>query len=262
MPINAPSPSPIFAVSSGERDGLPAVAVINTALADYEFCGEFPWLVELEIHANETVNRGMPSLEEVDQLNAIEERLQVELSEAGGHFIARQTWNGRRMLDFYVADGPAARRRIEALVREGVFPRTVTVQSSDDRSWDTWMPTLIRMGQPTAECDAESADLDQAVLVKIPLRVGEFASDEEQEAVLELADALAEVVAESGVGEFDGYELGNAEAVLFAYGPDADTLLAALEPVLRKSPIARGASITKRYGPADDQVAETDSFTL
>ena len=49
-------------------------------------------------------------------------------------------------------------------------------------------------------------------------------------------------------GEFDGHEFGDGSCTLFMYGPDADALFAAVEPILRASPLADGAYAVKRYG--------------
>lgn len=261
MSSDARCPSPCFACSRGERDGLPVVAVINVALAEYANCQEFPWLVELEIEAEEADDCGLPTIEEVERLNAIEERLQTELAPCGAHFVARQTWNRRRLLDYYVGDGPAARERVAALVERGGLGRRVTMKVSRDGDWSTWLPTLAVVSQPPA-AGGESDAAEQAVLVRISLAGGEFGSDEEQEAVLALADEVSEAVVESGAGEFDGYEFGDRAAVLFAYGPDADLLCDAIEPVLRAAPVARGAAITKRHGPADDPAAREETVTI
>lgn len=258
----APFPTATFAFSSGERDGFPIVAIVNIALANYDCRGDYPWLVELEILAAEADARGMPALEEIEELNAVEERLQQALSPARAHFIARQTWNGRRMLDFYLADGPAARERVVALIQQGALRRGVTVQISRDDSWATWMPTLVRMCEPATDPGARGEEFEQSLLVRIPLVGSEFGSDEEQEAVLALADVLSEIAADSKVGKFDGYEFGEAEALLFAYGDDADALFASFEPALRGAPVARGAVITKRYGPADDTSARNETVAL
>ncbi len=262
MSINALFPQPIFATSCGERDGFPVVAVMNTALARYNSCADFSWLVELEIVAEATDDRGFPTLEEVDHLDAIADQLEQAISVNGAHFIARQTWKGRRMIDYYVTDGPATRQRVMALVQKGVLSRSVTIQASKDGSWATWMPTLIRMCEPSTEGAACRDQFDHEVLVRIPLNGGEFGSDAEQDDVLALVDELSAVVADSDACELDGYEFGNAEAVLFAYGTDADALWDTLEPVLRGTPVARGAVITKRYGRADDPNAREQTVTL
>ena len=66
MPANAPFPTAAFSVSTGERDGKPVVGLINVALAGYEHCREFPWLVEIEILAHNPDERGLPSADEVE----------------------------------------------------------------------------------------------------------------------------------------------------------------------------------------------------
>jgi hypothetical protein len=259
MSASSTFPAARFEISAGERDGLPAVGILNVALAEYSDCQQYPWLVEIEILAKELAERGMPTMEEVDQLNAVEERLQEHLAERKAHFIARQTWNGRRMLDFYVADGPTVQRHFDQLIRQNDFSRTFSVRISQDADWDVWMPTLMRMNQPAQDCGVQ---YNQSLLVPIPLGGGEFGSDEEQEAVLELADTLSDVIAESGVGEFDGYEFGNFEALLFAYGNDADALLATMEPTLKNSPVAKQASITKQYGMTDEESTREETVEL
>jgi hypothetical protein len=122
------------------------------------------------------------------------------------------------------------------------------------------MPTLVRMCGP-AEGVPAGEGFDQEVLVRIPLS-GQFGSDEEQVAVMALADELTAIVAGAGTAEFDGYEFGDSEATLFAYGADADELFALLEPALRAAPLACGAVVTKRYGRADDPSAREETMRL
>ena len=71
---------------------------------------------------------------------------------------------------------------------------------------------------------------DHAVLVHFPLSDDEFGSEAERATLGDLGDRLADVVARAGVGEFDGDEFGNGEAVLYLYGPDAELLWQAVEP--------------------------------
>lgn len=51
------------------------------------------------------------------------------------------------------------------------------------------------------------------------------------------------------VGELDGNDVGQGEATLYLYGPDADRLFAAIEPVLRGGSFPPGSVAVKRYGP-------------
>jgi hypothetical protein len=164
------------------------------------------------------------------------------------------------MIDFYVSDGPSSRQRIATLVDEGALARTVTVQVSRDETWATWMPTLVRLCEP-ADSDAETDDFDHELIVEIPLS-GEFGSDAEQDAIMALAEEISAITADSDAATFDGYEFGDGTATLYAYGRDADAMFDAFEPVLRASRAARRATITKRYGRADDPAAREETVTL
>jgi hypothetical protein len=63
-----------------------------------------------------------------------------------------------------------------------------------------------------------------------------------------LEDRLSEAIQQAGVGEFDGNEVGVGGATLFMYGPSAEKLFAAIEPVLRASPLCSGARVVIRSG--------------
>ena len=73
-------------------------------------------------------------------------------------------------------------------------------------------------------------------------------------ALAELSDELAELVAHAGVGEVDGLCDEGDEQAIFSYGPNADALLAVMEPLLRRFPV-RPARIALRYGRADEPEA-------
>lgn len=90
------------------------------------------------------------------------------------------------------------------------------------------------------------------VLVSLPLPDGESGDDDEQDAIMELEQALQGAIEASGTGEFDGDEFGGGECLLYLYGPDADALFAAIEPVLVRSPLAARGHAMKRYGDAGE----------
>lgn len=64
-----------------------------------------------------------------------------------------------------------------------------------------------------------------------------------------IEDLLAPVLQDLGVGEFDGTEAGPSDTCLFLYGPDAEKLFAAIEPVLKGYPLCQGARVVIRQGP-------------
>jgi hypothetical protein len=65
---------------------------------------------------------------------------------------------------------------------------------------------------------------------------------------------LVSAIDASGVGEFDGNEFGGGEGVLYAYGPDANELYAAMAPHLLGFD-ARPAYAILRFGEAADPSA-------
>lgn len=99
------------------------------------------------------------------------------------------------------------------------------------------------------------------VLVSLPLLGGESGDDNEEDAIMELEQALQGAIEASETGEFDGDEFGGGECLLYLYGPDADALFAAIEPVLVRSPIAARGHAMKRYGDAGDPGARNVRVT-
>ena len=63
-----------------------------------------------------------------------------------------------------------------------------------------------------------------------------------------LEGRLEKRLLETGAGECDGHEFGRESTRLFFYGADARALFAAIAPILRDSPLCRGARISVRDG--------------
>jgi hypothetical protein len=61
-----------------------------------------------------------------------------------------------------------------------------------------------------------------------------------------------------GVGELDGNEMAVdlSDGTLYLYGPDADALWHAIEPVVIAASFIQGAIVRLRYGPPADGVRE------
>jgi hypothetical protein len=97
--------------------------------------------------------------------------------------------------------------------------------------------------------------VEQAVIVHLRLSDDGFGSFEDREALLALQDQMAGAIENAAAGEFDGDEFGEGECVLYMYGPDADRLFAAIEPLLKSCSLAAGGYAVKRYGGAGDSDA-------
>ena len=77
-----------------------------------------------------------------------------------------------------------------------------------------------------------------------------------------LEERLADAIEMHDAGEFDGDVLGPDDATIYMYGPDADLLFAAIEPVLKRLRLPRGSHAVKRYGGAGDAEAKEIRFDL
>lgn len=115
------------------------------------------------------------------------------------------------------------------------------------------------MMSPTEPDLPDDEDLDEPeeldLLVVLRLSNRQTGTPTEQAAIDELGDELGELVLDSGVGEYDGEELGGGECVMFFCGPDVQALIDVLRPVLRRSPLSRGGSFVRLV---TDDHGETD----
>jgi hypothetical protein len=96
-------------------------------------------------------------------------------------------------------------------------------------------------------------DVSQSVVVYF-----RFAGDD-LAPIYALEQALTKAIADAGVGVYDGHEvalLDGDDAYLFMYGPDADTLFAAVRTTLDSVSLMRGAKAILRYGATDDETAD------
>lgn len=93
---------------------------------------------------------------------------------------------------------------------------------------------------------------EHALLVYLKLSDDGIGTFEERNQIQELSDRLEAAIDDHIAGEFDGDEFSEGQCTLFMYGPDADALFAAIEPLLRDSPLSSGGHVIKRYGDVSD----------
>jgi hypothetical protein len=76
--------------------------------------------------------------------------------------------------------------------------------------------------------------------------------------LFELEDQLIAAIDAAGVGESDGNEVATdgSDGDLYMYGPDADKLFEAIQPVLESATCIHQTVATIRYGPPEDGVRE------
>jgi hypothetical protein len=66
-----------------------------------------------------------------------------------------------------------------------------------------------------------------------------------------LEDVLGHAVADGGVGHYEGHDVAEdgSDGYYYMYGPDAEAIYRAIEPVLRASSFMSGATVTLWFGP-------------
>ena len=66
-----------------------------------------------------------------------------------------------------------------------------------------------------------------------------------------LEDVLRLTVAEAGVGHYEGHDVAEdgSDGYYYLYGPDAEAIYRAIDPVLAGSTFMKGAKVTLWFGP-------------
>ncbi|WP_307523269.1 hypothetical protein [Streptomyces umbrinus] len=106
------------------------------------------------------------------------------------------------------------------------------------------------METPTAP---DSGDEEHAVIAHFRLAREGFGDAGQRERIYDAERVMGAATEKAGVGEIDGNEFGGGEAVVYAYGPDADALFEVLEPTLRSLPF-RPAHVVLRRGDNETRV--------
>jgi hypothetical protein len=129
-------PAESFVIAEGEREGRPAFAMINKAYKNYAFKSEYPWHIEIEVTMREVSEAGLPLNTEANVLNGLEDLIEAEMKKVCTvHYIARQSWNSLRMIDYYVDDGDAAERVLSGVSRNAPA-RDLTFKVERDDTWE------------------------------------------------------------------------------------------------------------------------------
>lgn len=112
------------------------------------------------------------------------------------------------------------------------------------------LPLAAMLNLSSAVAQSTAPPPEHALIVKFQYRSTNldllFATEDRLEAAILAAKA----------GELDGHEIAvdGTDGTFYMYGPDADKLYKAVEPVLRATPFLKGAVVTRRYGPPEDGV--------
>lgn len=87
------------------NNGLPLIAVMNTALLNWDSKASHPWISEIGLKYDGSNNNGMPDSATYELLNTIEDEIIAKLQDSKGHInIGRQTADSIREIYFASID--------------------------------------------------------------------------------------------------------------------------------------------------------------
>ena len=107
--------------------------------------------------------------------------------------------------------------------------------------------------------EAKPKGPEHAFIVTLNLSNGQYGTEDERDRIHQFSDQLNAAIESAKAGELDGDEFGEGICTLYMYGPDADTLFAAVDPLLRASSLVKGGKGVKRYGEASDPNARKET---
>ena len=110
-----------------------------------------------------------------------------------------------------------------------------------------------------AKPEAKLKEPEHAFIVTLILSDDQYGTEDERDRIHQFSDQLEAAIESAGAGEFDGDEFGAGTCTLYMYGPNADALFAAVDPLFKQSPLVKGARGVRRYGEASDQDAKEET---
>lgn len=135
-------PSPRFTVFDTERDGLPAIIVVNQTLLTFEHRDIFPWHLRVTIEARDLAEKGMPTSEESrrlfeigDEIQSIVEGGRTEHGSENALHLARETWNGLRQLRFVVHNPEITHTGLQTHLNSREWSRPWEYHMAADSDW-------------------------------------------------------------------------------------------------------------------------------
>jgi hypothetical protein len=142
-------PEEVFAILEWQDEGLPAICVVNQALANFEPKVVFGWHLSIILTCEQLAENGMPTQDEKKMLDQFGDDLDRHLKADGNAvFLARVTWNGTRQLVYRVYDPDVANEYLMRIINEENQVREFDFQMEHD---DTWKFAMYFLSQLKAE---------------------------------------------------------------------------------------------------------------
>ncbi|MDR2267099.1 MAG: DUF695 domain-containing protein [Christensenellaceae bacterium] len=145
------TPEKGFSVIRYINNNMPAVGIVNIPLLETKLKGAFTYALSLSIEFKDTNKDGMPSQEELPEIDAFCDKLDEQL--VGGDpahpkvlLLARITWNGARDLFYRVTDPETVHAYLQSLIKQENFPIKFDYLMEFDKKWKTtdWIRKLVK----------------------------------------------------------------------------------------------------------------------
>lgn len=130
-------PDEVFALMEWQKEGLPAIGVINQSLASFEPRLVFPWHLSIIVEFAAQAANGMPTSEERETVDQFGDELNQNLKVNGNAlFLARITWNGTRQFLYRVHNPEIANGFLMDLIDNNQEIRPFEFRMEPDHGWN------------------------------------------------------------------------------------------------------------------------------
>lgn len=130
-------PKEVYAVLHSEKEGLPAVFVVNQALANFEPKVVFDWHLSIIVTCEEIGGNGMPTTAEQQVLDKLGDQFDKDLKANGNAlFLARITWNGTRQFLYRVHDPEVTNAYLTSVIDGQAQTREFEFRMERDETWE------------------------------------------------------------------------------------------------------------------------------
>ncbi len=133
-------PEELYALVECQREGLPAVMVINQALLNFPWPDVFGHHLSIIIDLVNIADNGMPSPPEQKIAFAFSDSLDTVLKGAPDHpnalFLARITWNRTLQLIYRIHDPESAHAALQIIIDRKTHQREFDYRIDPDVRWE------------------------------------------------------------------------------------------------------------------------------
>ncbi len=134
-------PDEFYSLLNFKQDDLPGVAVVNTALKEFEPKIVFAWHLSIMIDLEDLIDNGMPSKSEVEVIDNYGDYLDNEIKgknkeKPNALFLARITWNKTRELIWRVYDPEISNNFLQEIIAANSSPRQFDYRIDPDDNWE------------------------------------------------------------------------------------------------------------------------------